>query len=162
MNRKWLPNLAELLDRLSIHQLKEVLIPEQKEKYRLEMRWILHDIDELIQESEIKFNSELLRLIIINAQINTHIWYNEAKARKGEQQDLQLLRLTHGLNGIRNRAMNRILDMIGEGDRKDWKADCLAADFADWEVAFDLEEEHEICGLSQGANPNTPSGRSGS
>ena len=27
-SRKWLPTLGELVDRLSIHQLKEVFIPE--------------------------------------------------------------------------------------------------------------------------------------
>jgi len=30
MKRKWLPTLGELIDRLSIHQLKEVFIPENK------------------------------------------------------------------------------------------------------------------------------------
>ena len=36
MERKWIPTVAELIDRLSIHQLKEVLIPENKEKYSKE------------------------------------------------------------------------------------------------------------------------------
>ena len=31
--RKYLPTLGELIDRLSIHQLKEVFIPEHKEEY---------------------------------------------------------------------------------------------------------------------------------
>ena len=31
--RKWLPTLGELMDRLSIHQLKEVFIPENKKNY---------------------------------------------------------------------------------------------------------------------------------
>ena len=31
--RKWLPTLGELIDRLSIHQLKEVFIPENKKNY---------------------------------------------------------------------------------------------------------------------------------
>ena len=33
MKRKFLPTLNELIDRLSIHQLKEVFIPENKENY---------------------------------------------------------------------------------------------------------------------------------
>ena len=32
-NRKYLPTLSELIDRLSIAQLKEVFIPEHKEFY---------------------------------------------------------------------------------------------------------------------------------
>ena len=44
-HRKWLPTLGELIDRLSIHQLKEVFIPENKENYATEMNDIVHDID---------------------------------------------------------------------------------------------------------------------
>ena len=43
--RKWLPTLGELIDRLSIHQLKEVFIPENKENYGNEMKDMVHDID---------------------------------------------------------------------------------------------------------------------
>ena len=39
-HRKFLPTLGELIDRLSIHQLKEVFIPENKDNYAQEM----HDI----------------------------------------------------------------------------------------------------------------------
>ena len=37
-SRKWLPTLGELIDRLSIHQLKEVFIPENKDNYAKEMK----------------------------------------------------------------------------------------------------------------------------
>ena len=36
-NRKYLPTLAELVDRLSIVQLKEVFITEHKEEYAKEI-----------------------------------------------------------------------------------------------------------------------------
>ena len=47
-NRKYLPTISELIDRLSIVQLKEVFIPEHKEEYAQEIRDIIHDLDELI------------------------------------------------------------------------------------------------------------------
>jgi len=144
--RKWLPHFAELIDRLSIHQLKEVFIPEHKDKYANEMKDIMYDIDLLIKEKQVKISSELIRAIIVVSQMNAHIWYNETKARKGEVQDLKLLELTHGLNGIRNNAQNYILDLIGQTDRKDWKTDCLASEFKDWEISLgknnnELEEK---------------------
>ena len=43
--RRYLPTLAELIDRLSIAQLKEVFISEHKEEYASEISDILHDID---------------------------------------------------------------------------------------------------------------------
>ena len=50
--RKWLPTLGELIDRLSIHQLKEVFIPENKENYGNEMKDMVHDIDLILKENE--------------------------------------------------------------------------------------------------------------
>ena len=80
--------------------------------------------------------ADLIDRIVILSQINTHIWYNESKVRKGESQDLNLLKLTHGLNGIRNKCMNIIKYKTGEGDRLDFKIDCLAAEFKDWQISF--------------------------
>jgi len=131
-----MPTVAELIDRLSIHQLKEVLIPENKEKYSKEMLDIVCDIDNILNEEKICLSGEMIQVIIALAQINTHIWYNESKARNGEEQDLKLLKLTHGLNGIRSSLQNIILDIVGKSNRKDWKIDCLAADFKDWEMSI--------------------------
>ena len=139
--RKWLPAFADLVDRLSIFQLKEVLIPENKEVYASEMSDIVHDLDILISEKSVECSGELLHAIVILAQINAHIWYNEAAARRGEDQDLSKLKLTHGLNGMRSNCMNYIKCKIGEGDRVDLKADCLAAEFNDWK--FSLFEEKD-------------------
>ena len=44
-DRKYLPTLSELIDRLSIAQLKEVFITEHKEEYAKEINEIIHDIN---------------------------------------------------------------------------------------------------------------------
>ena len=44
-SRKYLPTLSELVDRLSIVQLKEVFITEHKEEYSKEIKEIVHDIE---------------------------------------------------------------------------------------------------------------------
>ena len=96
-NRKYLPTLSELVDRLSIVQLKEVFIPEHKTEYAQEIQDIIHDIQLALKDG------------------NT-------------------LELTHGLNGIRNTAKNKIQEVAG--GRKDYKIDCLAADMQVWEVSW--------------------------
>ncbi len=141
--RKFLPTFSDLIDRLTIHQLKEVFIPENKEKYKKEMKDIQHDLDLIIKENNIQISAELIRSIIVLAQMNCHIWYNETRARKGETQDISLLKLTHGLNGLRNKACNFILDIIEDGERKDWKTDCLAEEFKEWEVSLFIENEKD-------------------
>ena len=132
-HRKFLPTLGELIDRLSIHQLKEVFIPENKDNYAQEMHDIVHDINMILKENDIKLDADIVRAIIVLSQMNTHIWYNESQVRKGEKGTDNLM-LTHGLNGIRNTAINKIMEVVG--GRKDYKVDCIAAEFKDWEVSW--------------------------
>ena len=128
--RKYLPTLSELVDRLSITQLKEVFITDHKEEYGEEIADILHDIDLLLQQGEIVIDARALRAIVVLSQMNLHIWHNESNYRKGIK-DGNNLELTHGLNGIRNTAKNKIQETVG--GRKDYKIDCLAAEFKDWD-----------------------------
>jgi|TARA_R110000822_G_scaffold72421_3_gene173989 hypothetical protein len=133
MNRKYLPTLSELVDRLSIVQLKEVFISEHKDEYALEIADIIHDIQAHIEENKSEITAETIRAIVVLSQMNLHIWHNESNYRKGIK-DGNNLELTHGLNGIRNTAKNRIQEVVG--GRKDYKIDCLAADFKDWEISW--------------------------
>jgi hypothetical protein len=131
-SRKYLPTLAELVDRLSIAQLKENFITEHKDEYKKEIQDILHDIQLLLDDAE-PLTSETIRAIVVLSQMNLHIWHNEANYRKGIK-DGNNLELTHGLNGIRNTAKNKIQELVG--GRKDYKIDCLAAEFKDWEISW--------------------------
>ncbi len=131
-NRKYLPTLAELVDRLSIAQLKENFITDHKEEYKQEIQDILHDIQLLLNDAE-PLTSETIRAIVVLSQMNLHIWHNESNYRKGIK-DGNNLELTHGLNGIRNTAKNKIQEVVG--GRKDYKIDCLAAEFKDWEISW--------------------------
>lgn len=130
--RKYLPTLAELVDRLSIVQLKEVFIIEHKDEYAKEIKEITHDIDLILKDKDIKLSGEDVRAIVVLSQMNLHIWHNETKYRAGTGDGN--LGLTHGLNGIRNIAKNKIQE--NEGGRKDYKIDCIAAEFKDWEISW--------------------------
>ena len=131
--RKYLPTLAELIDRLSIIQLKEVFITEHKEHYAKEIADIQHDIQLILDEGKEPVTAETIRAIIVLSQMNLHIWQNETNVRNGSEGPNKLA-LTHGLNGIRNTAKNRIQEVVG--GRKDYKIDCLAAEFKDWEISW--------------------------
>jgi|TARA_A100001391_G_scaffold186078_1_gene155045 hypothetical protein len=136
MNRKYLPTFAELIDRMTICQLKAIFIPENKEAYDKEISDIKHDIGEIIEEKDIKLTPELLRATTLVMLTNRYIWENESKCRNGDSQDLELLKLTHSINGVRNTAKNTISKELGE--RVDLKIDCLAAelksDLQNWDV----------------------------
>ena len=133
MNRRYLPTLSELIDRLSIVQLKEVFISDHKSEYAEEIAAIIHDIQAHIDENDVVINAEVIRAIVVLSQMNLHIWTNESNARQGIDAGNKLL-LTHGLNGIRNTAKNQIQSKVG--GRKDYKIDCIADEFKDWEISW--------------------------
>ena len=130
--RKYLPTLSELIDRLSIAQLKEVFITEHKKEYSEEIADIVHDIDMILQDENVQLSGKDVRAIVVLSQMNLHIWHNETQYRAGTGDGN--LGLTHGLNGIRNTAKNQIQENVG--GRKDYKIDCIAAEFKDWEVSW--------------------------
>jgi len=74
MSRKYLPTLSELVDRLSIVQLKEVFITEHKEEYRKEIADIVHDIDMILKDENVKLSGKDVRAIVVLSQMNLHIW----------------------------------------------------------------------------------------
>ena len=131
--RKYLPTLSELIDRLSIVQLKEVFITDHKNEYAQEIKDIVHDIQVILDQSEEKVDAEIIRAVVVLSQMNLHIWHNESNVRSGKEGP-NALALTHGLNGIRNTAKNKIQEKVG--GRKDYKIDCLASEFKDWEISW--------------------------
>lgn len=135
--RKYLHTLGDLIDRLSIVQLKEVFIPEHKSEYSQEIADIVHDIQVVLNETDAKITADTIRAIVVVSQMNLHIWHNESAYRRGLKSGN--LELTHGLNGIRNTAKNKIQEIVG--GRMDYKVDCLAADFKDWEISWSEKNE---------------------
>ena len=131
--RRWLPTVGELIDRLSIHQLKEVFIPKNKDNYANEIDDMVHDIDLILKEHKGEITGEIIRAIVVLSQMNAHIWYNESQVRGGEKGSDNLM-LTHGLNGIRNTAINKIMEIVG--GRKDYKVDCIASEYKEWDVSW--------------------------
>jgi hypothetical protein len=131
--RRYQHTLGDLIDRLSIVQLKEVFIPDHRAEYSQEIADICHDIQAILSEKDAILTAETIRAIVVVSQMNLHIWHNESNYRKGNK-DGNNLELTHGLNGIRNTAKNKIQELVG--GRKDYKVDCLAAEFKDWEISW--------------------------
>ena len=72
-DRNYLPTLAELVYRLSIAQLKEVFITEHKEEYAQEISDIVHDIDLILSDEDVKLSGKDVRAIVILSQMNLQI-----------------------------------------------------------------------------------------
>lgn len=107
--RQYLPPLAELIDHLTVNQIKEVLIPRHKSSFAQEMEKLAYDIDLIIEEKQLKLSSRLIRIIIALAQLNLHIWHNKDKMQEDKEHYMELLKLSHQLNGLRNQMKNLLL-----------------------------------------------------
>ena len=136
MTRRYLPTLSELVDRLSIVQLKMIFIPEHRDEYEKEREDIEHDIDLILTGMGVGVRAKDVRAILVIMLANRFIWENESKARAGGAEQDKLLKLTHSINGVRNTAKNVLAEL--EGGRKDYKLDCLAAEldsaFGNWNI----------------------------
>ncbi len=136
--RKYLPTIAELIDRLSIVLMKSIFIEAHRVEYREEMALIKYDLDSALQSENSKLfaHSDYVYLILIVMLTNRFIWENEAAVRRDGVNAAGQLYVTHSINGVRNRAKNMISAYLAQ--RTDEKTDCLAADlpkeFGNWNV----------------------------
>jgi hypothetical protein len=134
--RKYLPTLADLVDRLTIVQLKLIFLPERKVEYTIERDLILHDIDVILSALPQGLNAKAVMAITMIQLTNRCIWESESKARAGGNEQDKLLKMTHSINGVRNTAKNVLSEEAG--GRKDYKIDALSADlppeYGHWNV----------------------------
>lgn len=136
IQRKYLPTLADLIDVLSIDQIKEIKL-ENKRSYDLEMKKISHDIDVLISQKQIKLSAKLIRMIIVIAQINLFIWNNKDKMQEDPSHYNDLLKIAHQLNGIRNRMKNMILELSDDIEPSKKRTNIETDDLKGWDISID-------------------------
>lgn len=103
------PSLSELLDALTVYQIKEVMDASNNESYAEESKAIESDIDGILQVSDIKSIGDFLRLVVALSQINLHIWHVKEEMQTNPDRFDECTKLGHQLNGIRNQLKNRIL-----------------------------------------------------
>jgi hypothetical protein len=115
-NRKFVLPAAELLDRLSVDQIKEMLFDDNSSVTK-EIDDLSHDIDLILSEKEVKLNSRLLRIVMVISQINVHIWYLKDRMQEDEDRYDELLKLAHQINGVRNRMKNLLLEEFGDKEK---------------------------------------------
>lgn len=149
--RRYLPTLGDLIDRLSIAQLKAIFIHQRRAEYVKEMDLIMRDVDSILDEMDRKgrrLRSAEVRAILVVMLANRFIWENEAATRQGNdtappEDQLRRLTATHSINGVRNTAKNELSGFTGE--RVDYKVDCFAAslveEFGNWNGLFEAPAE---------------------
>jgi len=134
--RKFLPAFAELVDRLTVDQIKEVLLPKIQPDMAKEMDLLCHDIDLLIGERELKLSSRFIRIVIALAQLNLHIWKLKDEMQKNEERYDELLKLAHQLNGIRNQLKNMLLEEAKDKEKSSQRSNFNTDGLEGWTISI--------------------------
>mgnify|MGYP001177806324 CR=1 FL=1 len=136
-NRKFLIPLSELIDRLTVDQIKLLLNKDDSNKsIKKEMQKMTHDIDQIINDKKIKLDSEIIRMIIILSQINLHIWNLKDKMEKDANNYDKNLKLAHQINGIRNQIKNKILEKTNDLNQSSKRSNFNTDELEGWD--YDL------------------------
>lgn len=132
--REFLPTLADLVDALSIDQIKEIKLRD-KESYAKEINMISNDINLLIREKDIKLSAKIIRLVIVIAQTNLSIWENKDSMKQNPKDYEKFLKLAHQLNGIRNKMKNLLLEESGEKEPSKKRTNVETDDLKGWDIS---------------------------
>ena len=136
--RQFLPPMAELIDRMTVTQIKLALLKDNKDSFIEEISKLEHDIDLILDSNNLTLDARLIRIIIILSQMNLHIWNNKDKMQdklkdNKEKEYLDLLKLSHQLNGFRNRMKNSLLEIEDVQDKSQIRSN-FETDGLDWDI----------------------------
>ena len=133
-SRLFLPTIADLVDSLSIDQIKMIKIRKHRNSYLREIERICHDIDLIIaSKRNNKMNARLMRIIMTIALINLFIWNYKDEMQKNNEKYGHLLKLAHQLNGIRNQMKNLLLVEFGDAEPSLKRTNTDTEDLKDWD-----------------------------
>ncbi len=135
-DRQFTLPLAELIDRLSIDQIKEVLLPEHQASFSQEMDKLAHDIDLIIAEKGLRLSSRFLRIVIAISQLNLHIWLNKDRMQEEPERYLELLKFSHQLNGIRNQLKNLLLEETRDREKSSERLNVNTDGLENWTISI--------------------------
>ena len=131
---RFVPGLGDLIDRLSVDQLKEAFHGAMRTSIRAEIGDLEHDIDSWANLHQIKLSGRNVRAIIVLAQINYEIWMCKERMEAEPQQYDQWLRRAHQLNGVRNQMKNLLLQH-GQNRARLCEASNVSVDqLKDWNI----------------------------
>ena len=135
-SRQFLPPMSELIDRLTVTQIKENLLGDESGDYFAEITKIVNDIDLIISEKNVPLSGQLIRAVVMISQINLHIWGNKDLMQENLENEpnyLLYLKKAHQMNGVRNLLKNYLLELEGITDTSQLRSN-FEVDGLEWNM----------------------------
>ncbi len=110
------PNISELIDMLSILQIKEMKFKKQKKTVQKQILNVRKDLNSHLKNQKIYLNSKMIRKIFIVGIINLLVWELKDKMISEPKKYNKHLKKALELNTIRNTIFNIMMKNFSEFD----------------------------------------------
>ena len=109
--------ISELIDRMTILEIKLVLDSKNSRDYLQELDLLKNDISIELEKKVSNIDVTLIQILVSLGQMNLHIWYLKDKMKDQIDQPILYasnMKLAHQLNGLRNQLKNELLNLQGD------------------------------------------------
>ena len=126
------PNISELIDILSILQIKEVKVFKNKQNIKKQIKNARSDLKILLKNNQTKLDSKMIRKIFLVGIINLLVWQLKDNMLIEEKNYNKYLKKALELNTIRNSAYNIMMKNFNEFDETRMRNETLSKLNRNW------------------------------
>ena len=127
---------SELIDKLIVCQIKQVINNKNHREYEKGISSIIREFDSNIKNKKINIDSKFINLIIALTQINTFIWLLRDKVKESNKKLDYNIKLSHQLNALRNKVKNTLITYLDEGKESQKKTNINKEDLKGWKYSI--------------------------
>ena len=130
-------NFSELVDKLSIIQIKQLINNKQYRSYENTISKILNELElNISKNKQMILNSKIVNLLNILSQINLFIWFLRDEMQISKKNYKQNMKLSHQLNALRNITKNKLLLIFNKNKNQDLRTNIDKEDLKGWKFSF--------------------------
>ena len=134
-------NFSELVDKLSIIQIKQLINNKQYRSYENTISKILNELElNISKNKKMILNSKIINLLNILSQINLFIWILRDEMKISKKNYKQNMKLSHQLNALRNIAKNKLLLICNKNKNQDLRTNINKEDLKGWKFSYLYEK----------------------
>ena len=130
-------NFSELVDKLSIIQIKQLINNKQYRSYENTISKILNELElNISKNKKMILNSKIVNLLNILSQINLFIWILRDEMKISKKNYKQNMKLSHQLNALRNITKNKLLLIFNKNKNQDLRTNINKEDLKGWKFSY--------------------------
>ena len=132
MTKKIKYKFADLVDKLSVLQLKQIENTNQIIKFEKTINLLLKEINfTYLNKKNLYVDSKFIRLLVILTQINTYIWLIRDEIANSNKSNKNM-KISHQLNALRNIAKNELTLILSNKDKSAIRTNTNKEDLKGW------------------------------